>query len=252
MDSAQEPSSSSSVTAYEELADDEDEHYLRMDKVRQAHLYHQRPQSKRFKRSSRETVVNYGATLNVQDLVEQAVGQKDRNYSPRHSHSIRHDRSRRRLFIWGFLLSLCLLVFTLVTFCAQALVDVKVDSISSIVGSVKLYQADLELSDMTEDDAPSPNEELLGHLRQFNYTAVFRPARMNDHVIARISIIDPSNTFGRMIYLTYPYTLKVHGFMWYNLLWFWQYSSPICSVHHIYNASYIETRDCSSKFVNLI
>lgn len=121
------------------------------------------------------------------------------------------------------LLFSCVTLLSLFLFCAQPLKDLKLQSISNIVAEIDLYQFDLMLTAVNTNIVPvsiqqadldvyaSPEmahfgepdvdffvDEILGHVRTLNGSAVFNPISRTSNVTARISIEYPSNTLGKL------------------------------------------------------
>ncbi|KAL2920255.1 hypothetical protein HK105_200324 [Polyrhizophydium stewartii] len=89
--------------------------------------------------------------------------------------------------------------------------------------------------------------ELLGHVRRVNSSVVF-PLLANAHDLhATITIVDPSNTLGKLIYLHYPYTLIVRGQLQYATLFsLTRYAIPVCSIHVVDGPNSVRPLPCDA------
>lgn len=86
--------------------------------------------------------------------------------------------------------------------------------------------------------------ELLGHIKSLDVPVLFS-ALSSTNASLHLSIPDPLNTLGRMIYLSYPYTLQIRGsLLYYTVTSLIQYSVPICSVHWVESPTSILSRSC--------
>ncbi|KAI8925730.1 hypothetical protein BC831DRAFT_459527 [Entophlyctis helioformis] len=182
-------------------------------------------------------------------------------------------RLRRRVLTAGVFLFLAIIGLTLLTFCIQPLVGVVDTRIANIVATPDVFQFDMVLQgsnvnivavDVHRADldvyasADAPIEfpdsavtvrdvdadplppELLGHVRALNGTLQFPPLA--------ITILNPSNTVGKLIYLQYPYTLIVRGRLHYATFMSLTHDGfDICSVHEVQSPSVIISRQCSES-----
>ncbi|KAH6561084.1 hypothetical protein BASA50_011020 [Batrachochytrium salamandrivorans] len=88
--------------------------------------------------------------------------------------------------------------------------------------------------------------ELLGHTRHLNHTVVFPPMHASENLSATVTLIDPSSSVGKLIYLHFPYTLTVTGSLHYSMLWtLVSYEILICSMHVIEDGVVVQSRSCA-------
>ncbi|KAJ3409950.1 hypothetical protein HDV05_004149 [Chytridiales sp. JEL 0842] len=88
------------------------------------------------------------------------------------------------------------------------------------------------------------NNELLGHVKILRTPAFFPPFSKNNST-ARVAIVEPSNSIGKIIYMNYPYTLTIQGYLRYTLgAGMFVHAVPICSVHRVESASLIVSKSC--------
>ena len=90
-------------------------------------------------------------------------------------------------------------------------------------------------------------EEILGHIRSFNSSIddlTFKPLS-NQLLGPKISIIDPSNTIGRFIYMTFPFTIIIRGGISYNSpLDLVKSTIPVCMYQHLLSENEVSTYSC--------
>ena len=148
-------------------------------------------------------------------------------------------RSQNRLIVLGLILAFLVIVFSVLMFSAMPLTSILVKKVENIVELPDVYEFDLILSaansnmfpiaiiatdlDVFASSVPEydnmiriTSEELLGHVRYLNNSAVFISNSFSDRVACKVSIEDPSNTFGKLIYLRYPYILTIRGTFLYS------------------------------------
>jgi hypothetical protein len=89
-----------------------------------------------------------------------------------------------------------------------------------------------------------PAQELLGHVRSFNSSISFPPLS-SSNLQCRISIVDPSNTLGRFIYMTFPHTILIRGEIGYSsLLDFTKSFIPVCIYQQLLSETNVTTYSC--------
>ncbi|KAI8818632.1 uncharacterized protein EV422DRAFT_569677 [Fimicolochytrium jonesii] len=82
------------------------------------------------------------------------------------------------------------------------------------------------------DPTKSPPKELLSHVHHLTTTIsfpAFTPSTPTTPV-GHISIREPENTMGKMIYMEFPYTLTIRGKIRYRTLWWSEHSVPVTCV----------------------
>lgn len=176
--------------------------------------------------------------------------------------------------VYVFLLAMVLISATFVAFTCQKL-NVKVGALQILTRTPELFEFDVELTGSNanlvrvelrdtdidvfatmgvsdqfdfmqwEDSTP----ELLGHVREFNKTANFKPIATTT-TKARISILDPYNTLGKLylilisIYMHFPFTVVVRGKIWYSFFSILEYSINVCSYYQVLDDTATESHLC--------
>ncbi|KAJ3393512.1 hypothetical protein HDU92_007708 [Lobulomyces angularis] len=118
--------------------------------------------------------------------------------------------------------------------------------------NINIHDIDLDVMVSVAESTKSisgHDEELLGHVSKFqNQKSLLFYPKMVTNSTAIILIKDPSNTVGRLIYDSYPYTLILRGSFHYylfgNLI---SYKVTICSEHRIYNVTEVVNKKCLWK-----
>ncbi|KAI8898832.1 hypothetical protein BC833DRAFT_588284 [Globomyces pollinis-pini] len=168
-----------------------------------------------------------------------------------------------RICVFSILLFAILVSFTVLTFCFQPLSNVELGAMTMITRTEELFEFDLQITGTNSNiipaflestdfevyasvgdheypldstskyPAPLIKHELLGHVRSFNLSVVFPPVSSSTN-IGKIAIEDPSNTLGKLIYLTLPFTLSVEGYIWYTSIFRLTHQPiPICRYYFV-------------------
>ncbi|KAJ3101711.1 hypothetical protein HDU97_001120 [Phlyctochytrium planicorne] len=154
--------------------------------------------------------------------------------------------------------------------------------LDNITASKELYAFDLELQAVNWNVIPadivsldlniyasadavaynaSTMEELLGHVKYFDDRVRF-PAAISSNATGRISLKDPSNTIGRIIYMFYPYRLTLVGEIMYSTTGpmlgqgkmfnpLFEHSVNVCSIHVVEAIDRISSYACDPMTLQL-
>ena len=153
-------------------------------------------------------------------------------------HARRQEKKRVfRLMFSSILLALTIILAAVFGFTSQSVQDPDVFGIKIVTRSISLFEFNLDIIGLNYNLIPivfTPdldvyasrsrpdgswsattkiiaNQELLGHVRTFNSSSALPPVATTT-ISSKISIIDPSNTLGKFIYMTTPFVLTVRGF----------------------------------------
>lgn len=133
-------------------------------------------------------------------------------------------------------------------------VGLMIEGFNPNIVSISLNETDLDvfasrgintnLSNDTVYHRIRPSQELLGHVRSFNSSVSFPPLSSSS-IQCQISIIDPSNTLGRFIYMTFPHTILVRGEIGYSSpLDFTKSVIPVCIYQQLLSEAKVNTYSC--------
>ena len=180
--------------------------------------------------------------------------------------------------VWMICSSMLVFLFTLMALTFQPLSHVKQTDVLIKTRTVSLFEFDLVLNARNPNAFPitlnetdldvfasrgiqkypsfgqdvywrqalqlSASQELLGHVKHMNTSVLVQPfTRQN--VTCPISIVDPSNTLGKFIYLTFPFTLLVRGDLTYSSpVGFVHFTIPICMYLNVFSSTEMISFSC--------
>jgi hypothetical protein len=166
---------------------------------------------------------------------------------------IRERKRFLRLMGSSFLLALALVSAAIFGFTSQPIQDPNVFGVEIETRSISLFEFNLNIVGLNSNLIPvvlTPdldvyasrerpesylfskdfiaNQELLGHVREFSSPAALPPISTSA-ISLKISMVDPSNTLGKFIYMTFPFVLTVKGSLTYSSpMNLFHYQIPVC------------------------
>jgi hypothetical protein len=187
------------------------------------------------------------------------------NPSRLHQLEVAKEEETKSKMAWYCTLLVIIMVFLSVAgLCAQPVRNTCLDGIKVLQRTPQLFEFDLIFSgtnsnfkdvivDVVDLEIVAAGfdtlpiripKELLGHVRNFSQSLVFKPISISQFTTARVSLVKPHNTLGRLIYMRYPFTLFITGDLYYSFLNIFQYSVPICSYFYIFDDNITPANPC--------
>jgi hypothetical protein len=157
------------------------------------------------------------------------------------------------------LMALFVFVVVFIGLGCQPITNFQISNLKIVSKSHELFEFDLQILgsntnifpiylDSTDLDVfvgVESTNELLAHVRSFKNIPKFASFGSSSNITARISIIEPDNTLGKIIYTTYPFIITIRGDIWYSTLFnSVHYSIPVCSYFSLSDETTVLVRSC--------
>ncbi|TPX37184.1 hypothetical protein SmJEL517_g01071 [Synchytrium microbalum] len=95
-------------------------------------------------------------------------------------------------------------------------------------------------------DSQNPStEELLGHIKYLSSSITIPAWVTTNNATGHVSMPEPSNTLGKLIYMLGTYELQIVGTLTYHTVFVVPYTVPVCTIHRVERGKVKKTFACT-------